>query len=88
MHQQIHFSPLGAEGPLPRNYPAQPCNEVAIVQPVLVKQLENDMLTTIASSHVGCSLVPNNVLLWDLEATLTYELSYTNNTVIRVENGR
>lgn len=40
--------PPGAEGPLPRYHPAPSRNEVAIVQPVLVKQLENDILTAIA----------------------------------------
>jgi hypothetical protein len=40
--------PPGAEGPLPRYHPAPSHNEVAIVQPVLVKQLENDILTAIA----------------------------------------
>jgi hypothetical protein len=40
--------PPGVEGPLPRYHPAPSRNEVAIVQPVLVKQLENDILTAIA----------------------------------------
>jgi hypothetical protein len=47
-HSTLHLPPLGAEGPLPRYHPAPSRNEVAIVQPVLVKQLENDMLTAIA----------------------------------------
>jgi hypothetical protein len=36
------------EGPLPRFHPAPSRNEAAIVQPVLVKQLENDILTAVA----------------------------------------
>jgi len=44
----LHLPPLGSEGPLPRYHPAPSRNEVAIVQPVLVKQLENDMLTAVA----------------------------------------
>jgi hypothetical protein len=44
----LHLPPLGGEGPLPRYHPAPSRNEVAIVQPVLVKQLENDMLTAVA----------------------------------------
>jgi len=44
----LHLPPPGAEGPLPRYHPAPSRNEVAIVQPVLVKQLENDILTAIA----------------------------------------
>lgn len=41
--------PPGPEGPPPSRYhPAPSRNEVAIVQPVLVKQLENDILTAIA----------------------------------------
>jgi hypothetical protein len=40
--------PPGTEGPLPRYHPAPSRNEVAIVQPVLVKQLDNDILTAIA----------------------------------------
>ena len=56
-HSTLHLPPLGAEGPLPRYHPAPSRNEVAIVQPVLVKQLENDMLTAVAFFHVGCSLV-------------------------------
>ncbi|KAI9446155.1 WD40 repeat-like protein [Lactarius indigo] len=47
-HSTLHLPPLGAEGPLPRYHPAPSRNEVAIVQPVLVKQLENDILTAIA----------------------------------------
>ena len=47
-HSTLHLPPLGPEGPLPRYHPAPSRNEVAIVQPVLVKQLENDMLTAIA----------------------------------------
>jgi hypothetical protein len=47
-YSTLHLPPLGAEGPLPRYHPAPSRNEVAIVQPVLVKQLENDMLTAIA----------------------------------------
>ena len=47
-HSTLHLPPLGGEGPLPRYHPAPSRNEVAIVQPVLVKQLENDMLTAIA----------------------------------------
>ena len=47
-HSTLHLLPLGGEGPLPRYHPAPSRNEVAIVQPVLVKQLENDMLTAIA----------------------------------------
>jgi catabolite repression protein CreC len=43
-----HLPPLGAENPLPRYHAAPSRNEVAIVQPVLVKQLENDMLTAVA----------------------------------------
>jgi catabolite repression protein CreC len=46
-----HSTPLlppGAEGPLSRYHPAPSRNEVAIVQPVLIKQLENDILTAIA----------------------------------------
>ncbi len=46
-HSMLHLPPLGGEGPLPRYHPAPSRNEVAIVQPVLVKQLENDMLTAI-----------------------------------------
>jgi len=44
----LHLPPLGAEGPLPRYRRAPSRNEVAIVQPVLVKQLENDILTPVA----------------------------------------
>ncbi|KAH9066359.1 hypothetical protein EDB87DRAFT_1590753 [Lactarius vividus] len=47
-HSTLHLPPLGAEGPLPRYHPAPSRNEVAIVQPVLVKQLENDILTAVA----------------------------------------
>ena len=47
-HSTLHLPPLGREGPLPRYHPAPSRNEVAIVQPVLVEQLENDMLTAIA----------------------------------------
>ncbi|KAH9020451.1 hypothetical protein EDB85DRAFT_1896168 [Lactarius pseudohatsudake] len=36
------------EGPLPRYHLAPSRNEVAIVQPVLVKHLENDILTAVA----------------------------------------
>ena len=43
-----HLPPPGAEGPLPRYHPPPSRNEVAIVQPVLVKQLENDILTAVA----------------------------------------
>ncbi len=46
-HSTLHLPPLGAEGPLPRYHPAPSRNEVAIVQPVLVKQLENAVLTAI-----------------------------------------
>ncbi len=46
-HSTLHFSPLSAEGPLPRFHLA-PSDKVAIIQSVLVKQLENDMLTAIA----------------------------------------
>jgi hypothetical protein len=38
----------GTEGPLPRYHSAPSRNEVAIVQPVLVEQLENDILTAMA----------------------------------------
>jgi hypothetical protein len=44
----LHLPPPGAEGPLPRYHSAPSRNEVAIVQPVLVKQLENDILTAVA----------------------------------------
>jgi len=44
----LHLPPPGAEGPLPRYHPAPSRNEVAIVQPVLVKQLENDILSAVA----------------------------------------
>lgn len=47
-HSTLHLPPLGGEGPLPRYHPAPSRNEVAIVQPVLVKQLENDILTAVA----------------------------------------
>lgn len=47
-HSTPLLPPPGAEGPLPRYHPAPSRNEVAIVQPVLVKQLENDILTAIA----------------------------------------
>ncbi|KAI9439472.1 WD40 repeat-like protein [Lactarius psammicola] len=46
-HSTFHLPPPGAEGPLPRYHPAPSRNEVAIVQPVLVKQLENDILTAV-----------------------------------------
>jgi catabolite repression protein CreC len=46
-YSTLHLPPLGGEGPLPRFHPAPSRNEVAIVQPVLVKQLGNDMLTAI-----------------------------------------
>jgi len=47
-HSTLHLPPPGPEGPLARYHPAPSRNEVAIVQPVLVKQLENDILTAIA----------------------------------------
>jgi len=47
-HSTTLLPPPGAEGPLPRYHPAPSRNEVAIVQPVLVKQLENDILTAVA----------------------------------------
>jgi hypothetical protein len=47
-HSTPFLPPPGAEGPLPRYHSAPSRNEVAIVQPVLVKQLENDILTAIA----------------------------------------
>jgi hypothetical protein len=47
-HSTLLLPPPGAEGPLSRYHPAPSRNEVAIVQPVLVKQLENDILTAIA----------------------------------------
>ncbi|KAI0362510.1 WD40 repeat-like protein [Trametes cingulata] len=37
----------GAESPLPRYHPAPSRNEVAVVQPVVVKHIGNDMLTDI-----------------------------------------
>ena len=36
------------ENPTPRFHPAPPRNEVAVVQPVLVKSIEPDLLTDIA----------------------------------------
>jgi hypothetical protein len=47
-HSTLLLPPPSAEGPLSRYHPAPSRNEVAIVQPVLVKQLENDILTAIA----------------------------------------
>jgi len=47
-HSMTLLPPPGAEGPLPRYHPAPSRNEVAIVQPVLVKQLENDILTAVS----------------------------------------
>jgi catabolite repression protein CreC len=47
-HSALHLPPLSTENPLPRYHPAPSRNEVAIVQPVLVKQLENDILTAVA----------------------------------------
>jgi catabolite repression protein CreC len=47
-HSTPNLPPLGTENPLPRFHPAPSRNEVAIVQPVLVKQLENDILTAVA----------------------------------------
>jgi hypothetical protein len=44
----LHLPPPSTEGPLPCYHPAPSRNEVAIVQPVLVKQLEHDILTAIA----------------------------------------
>ncbi|OCH86911.1 WD40 repeat-like protein [Obba rivulosa] len=43
----------GADSPLPRYHPAPSRNEVAIVQPVLVKHLPGDMLTHIAFAARG-----------------------------------
>ncbi|KAI0064535.1 WD40 repeat-like protein [Artomyces pyxidatus] len=43
----LHLPPPGADGPLPRYHPAPSRNEVAVVQPVLVKQQEGDILTAI-----------------------------------------
>jgi catabolite repression protein CreC len=47
-HSTLHLPPPGPEGPLARYHPAPSRTEVAIVQPVLVKQLENEILTAIA----------------------------------------
>ena len=47
-HSTTLLPPPGAEGPLPRYHSAPSRNEVAIVQPVLVKQLENDILTAVS----------------------------------------
>jgi hypothetical protein len=44
-HATHYLPPLGAEGPLPCHHLARSRNEAAIVQPVLVEQLEDDMLT-------------------------------------------
>ncbi|KAI0333609.1 WD40 repeat-like protein [Cubamyces sp. BRFM 1775] len=41
-------SALGAESPLPRFHPAPSRNEVAVVQPVVVKHIGSEMLTDIA----------------------------------------
>ncbi|KAI0042698.1 WD40 repeat-like protein [Auriscalpium vulgare] len=43
----LHLPPPGADGPSPRYHPAPSRNEVAVVQPVLVKQLEDDLLTAV-----------------------------------------
>ncbi|KAH9071199.1 WD40 repeat-like protein [Lactarius deliciosus] len=57
-HSTLHLPPIGAEGPLPRYHPAPSRNEVAIVQPVLVKQLENDILTAVAVGHIKMWIRP------------------------------
>lgn len=44
----LHLPAPLADGPLPRYHPAPSRNEVAVVQPVLVKQLEGDILTAVA----------------------------------------
>ncbi|ETW86103.1 hypothetical protein HETIRDRAFT_309667 [Heterobasidion irregulare TC 32-1] len=44
----LHLPTPLADGPLPRYHPAPSRNEVAVVQPVLVKQLEGDILTAVA----------------------------------------
>ncbi|KAI0723878.1 WD40 repeat-like protein [Cerioporus squamosus] len=44
----LYLPPTGGESPLPRYHPAPSRNEVAVVQPVVVKHIGNDMLTDIA----------------------------------------
>ncbi|PCH37890.1 WD40 repeat-like protein [Wolfiporia cocos MD-104 SS10] len=45
--------PGGADTPLPRYHPAPSRNEVAVVQPVLVKTIGNEMLTDIVFTSKG-----------------------------------
>ncbi|TFY82563.1 hypothetical protein EWM64_g1448 [Hericium alpestre] len=43
----MHLPPPGADGPLPRYHAAPSRNEVAVVQPVIVKQHDGELLTAI-----------------------------------------
>jgi len=49
----LFLSVPGADSPLPRYHPAPSRNEVAAVQPVLVKHIGNDMLTNIMFTSKG-----------------------------------
>jgi len=64
--------PGADENPSPRYHPAPSRNEIAVVQPVLIKGCENDMLTSISflPRYILTSMKSGHIKLWIRPLTL------------------